>query len=288
MNNLKMKVWNINGRSGVQRENEPAYTIPLFIASELMGKNPDASTADIIVLTEFVITTGWGKLKYNLEKNGYSLFISHESGQNGILIALKNIEGLNLESVVSTSEMNTEKVERPNFLQVTVKYNGKSLSIIGVRIRVDKKISQKDFLDRREQLEALIDHLSTLENIIVGGDFNNAKINGNLARKYSEVREEYRYTSKGELNVSYDTYNYHILKDAIEERGYFLHTPKGNVPSWGNYFKLDHIITSKSIAASNVEYSWSFKNKKNGYGEFTTNDIRLPDHAILSADISID
>lgn len=285
MNNLKMRVWNINGRSGRHWRNESDYEIPSFIASEIIGKDPNNAPPDIIVLTEFVITTGWEKLKFNLEENGYYLFTSHANGKNGILIALKKNEGLDLESVVSSSEMNTEKTEKPNFLQVIVKYNGKPLTIIGARIR-QLVVTREDFLDRREQLEALIDHLSKLENIIVGGDFNNAKINGNCTKRYSEVREKYRYTSKGTINVSYDTYNYHILKDAVEDCGYCLHTPKGNVYSWGNIFKLDHFITSKSIVASNVEYSWSFKNKKNGYGDFTDNDI-LPDHAILSAEISM-
>lgn len=286
MNKLKMRVWNINGRSKYRRGNEPAYVIPPFIASEIMGKDSNGNTADIIVLTEFVIAPGWDDLKLNLEKNGYSLFTSHASRQNGILIALKKNEGLNLKSAVSASEMNTKKAKRPNFLQVTVKYKEKPLTIIGARIR-HKTTTRGDFLDRKEQLEALIDHLSMLENIIVGGDFNNAKIYGNEDEKYSQVREEYHYTSEGEIKVTYDTYNYHILKDAIEDHGYCLHTPKGNVSSWGKHFKQDHFITSKSIAASNVEYSWGFENKNNGYG-VTANGVRLPDHAILSAEISID
>lgn len=290
VNNLKMRVWNINGQSGrsIKRGGiETAYTIPSFITSEIIGKELTANTPDIIVLTEFVNATGMKKLESEFDNNGYRVFTSPESGKNGILIALKENEEITLEADPDTSEMNTEIAQKPNFHQVSFKYKGKPLTIIGARIRVNKKLTRKEFLERKEQLDALIEHLSQLDNFIVGGDFNNAKINGDETKRHSEVKEKYRYTSQGEPNVSYDTYNYHKLKDTVEDAGYGLHTPKGNVSSMGYSFKLDHFITSKSIAASNVEYSWSFKKKVNGYGEFAAKDVRLPDHAILSAEISI-
>lgn len=288
-----MRVWNINGQSGTKLKNGQAYAIPGFVTSEIIAKEKigmetTANSPDIIVVTEFVNTTEMKSLEMEFTNNGYHVFASPKKRQNGILIALKKNKEITIEGEPDTSEMNTKIAQKPNFLQVTVKYKGKPLSIIGARIRIDWRLSRKDFLNRKEQLKALIEHLSTVDNFIVGGDFNNAKINGDETKKYEEVKEKYRYTSKGEPNVSYDTYNYHILKARLEEAGYSLHTPKGKVSSMGKIFKLDHIITSESIAASNVGYSCSFKNKKNGYDELASKDVRLPDHAILSAKISMD
>lgn len=55
MDKLKIRVWNINGRSGWRG----SYVIPSsFIDSEIMCKDHNTTTADIIVLTAFVCFSG--------------------------------------------------------------------------------------------------------------------------------------------------------------------------------------------------------------------------------------
>lgn len=156
-NSVKILEWNIHGATGFNN-----YSIPIFVAEEVMNQD-----THIVVLTEFIITAGWHHIKSVLEKK-YILFTSYESGQNGILIAVKKgIEGLNINSVLVSTDMNTNQNKRPNFLQIKLnKDNGKPIFIMGIRIRDDNYTYQFD---------ALRDHMDSLpENskVICIGDFN--------------------------------------------------------------------------------------------------------------------
>lgn len=198
--------------------------------------------------------------------------------------------------------MNTIRNEQPNFLQVDMVVDGELISVIGTRIRVT------DYPKRREQILSLIDHINTLpnRNIIIVGDFNNSKIYGNESKFYlgkDGVREMYHYTSDGNLNDLYDTYNYHIMKNDFMNIGMTVFTPPGKQYSWGytidkygnltnGCFKLDHIIT-KNLNVQNAKYCHSFIKNYTKEKEWKFNNGKytiippFPDHAILIADVYI-
>ena len=305
---MKLLVWNINQRSSGQK-------IPSFVSKVIMD-----SKADIVILTECISATNEENIRsiqgfidgplsdqyvfrYNVERKECE-------GSNGVLIAVRKLlEEKNDAKIISETKIiskiekiNTVRTEQPNFLQVDMVVNGELLSVIGTRIRVT------DYEERREQVRSLIDHLNTLanRNIIVAGDFNNAKIYGDESKFYlgkDGVRENYRHTSRGELNTLYDTFNYHIMKDDFANIGMTVFTPPGKQYSWGykidkdgnpdnGCFKLDHIIT-KNLKVENSRDCHSFMKDYTRDNEWKlqkdkyTSDSPFPDHAILTADVDI-
>lgn len=287
MNKLRIMEWNINGRSGYSC----AYAIPPFIADIIVKQK-----VDIVVLNEFVLTAGWSYLKNVMEKEFILYTSTYVTGQNGIFIAVKkNIDGLDSNATKICSDIDSDQPEKPNFLQVTVNYKSNLLTIIGTRIRISDS-SKVDYQERKVQIDSLVDHSADIKNnVIIIGDFNNSKICGDENKSYNDVKESYHYTSRGELSVLYDTYNYHIIKDTFEHHGFSVFTPnKGKwswVDSYKNKYKQDHII-SRGVRVSEKEYSWFYVNKDNGYGylkqeDYKSNLVGYPDHAILTADIEL-
>lgn len=315
---MKLLAWNINQRSSGQE-------IPGFVSKEILKPiepNDTQSYPDIVVLTEFLSAANEENKKYiQMFVDGtlsdkyvpsYNIERKECEGSNGVLIAVKkefkendDVERISETKIISKIEkMNTVRTEQPNFLQVDMVVNGKLLSVIGTRIRVT------GYNKRREQVLALIDHINKTgnKNIIIAGDFNNGKIYGDDSKLFYSgkggVRESYHYTSRGEINDLYDTYNYHIMKEDFAAIGMTVRTPEGEQFSWGfnlnrnekpdnGSFKEDHIITSKNITVikESLKYSHKFietykKNVewklKNG-SYYITNPY--PDHAILTADV---
>ena len=99
-------------------------------------------------------------------------------------------------------------------------------------------MTRSAYIESRQQLISLVEHLVKLgnKNIIVAGDFNNAKIRGDEAADYLTVRDNYRGEDINEPLVTFDTYNYHIMKGIFATAGLTVFTPPGEQYSCG--FKL--------------------------------------------------
>jgi|GEM_PF-561393 len=315
---MKLLVWNINQRSS-GKEIHP------FVSEMIENTN-----ADIVVLTEFLSAASANgknikKFKDSLSEKYYTFCNEKRDKErekaNGIFIAVK--KGFAEINCAPNEDLKTyyKEEDQPNFLQLDITVDGKPISIIGTRIRVDLKKSNSKFQEirrgeykqRHEQLLSLIDHINALEskNIIIAGDFNNAYIRGDESKFYlgkDGVRESYHYTSRGELNDLYDTYNYHIMKDDFADIGLTVFTPPGEQYSCGfnlcegkpsnGYLKEDHIIT-KNLKAENARYCHSFiedyKRDKEWERRWNRQKKKYeyvivegyPDHAILTADVDL-
>lgn len=278
---LKIIEWNINGRSGYN----PAYAIPPFITNVIAEQN-----AHIIVLTELFITAGWHHLRSFLEEN-YKIFTSpYISEQNSVLIGIKkDIEDFDYGSLKTTTQMNGNCKDDPNFLQISANYNKKPFTIIGTRIRVGDG-GEEDLLARKKQRESIYTHINSLENItqlICIGDFN-------ATPRFLWITESLTgyldLKSKGfELACpSYNTINntYHRVN---KEYSCWSFVHKDGVGIDKGKTSIDNII-SKGVYLDNLDYIWSFVNQNNGYGylkpEDYKSDLFLPDHAILTATIT--
>lgn len=286
---IKIMTWNINQRSG-NRDN-----IPDFVIGEI-------KKVDIAIITEFKRPhEKLGEFEKDLKE--YWLCYSPATCHNEILIAVK--KELTAEPIIE--EFDKEDGEKPNFLQIYITINKIPLRIIGARIRI-RNDSRIDYIERKQQLFNLICELNKVGNgqFIIGGDFNNLKLNGDQKKTYCEVRGNYKGKN------SYDTYNYHILKNSLLATGLLLHTPEGEQNScgftldgktneWDNgYLKNDHFVTTENIKLSNVEYNKNFitpengyvkpnikiKRNSNGYWETEINPP-YPDHAILTANLEL-
>ena len=158
-------------------------------------------------------------LVWNINGN-YSLH-SYVSEQNGVLIAInKNIEGLDkksLESAVPLTKMHTAKQKKPNFLQVTIRYNNNPLSIIGTRIRIEDEDNNSI---RETQFMALYDHLRSYEKqrVICAGDFNPMC----SWEKYNEYKIKYE---KNIYIKGRDGWCYWWIKDRLKNSIFEIITP---------------------------------------------------------------
>lgn len=260
---MNIGCWNINQRAGVGALN----IIPNLVFEELMKRN-----LDVIILTEFYESLNSQELLLNLVNSNYTVKTSgYFTNSNQILIAVKNDLVTSDIDVYCFSNIDP----LPNLLHLRMN----DINIIGTRIKIGgysryQDVVNQDFMDRRKQLNKLIDYASNLEGqILVMGDFNNGKHNDfDIDKTYKDVAREY--------------FNYYLMKEDFETNNFLVHTPNESY-SWkgnsNNQCKLDHIITKNIFEVSNLKYDWEFINNLD-YKE----QVGYPDHAILTATISID
>lgn len=302
---MKLLVWNINHRSS-------GRGIPKFVSEEILKPNiseDPQSYPDIVVLTEFLSAANANSENIKIFKDSlsekYYTFCNEKRDMerekaNGIFIAVKR--GFAEIKGVPNEDLNTyyQKEDQPNFLQLDIVVDGKPISIIGTRIQVGGAMTRSAFIERRQQLVSLVEHIVKLgnKNIIVAGDFNNAKIHGDEAADYLTVRDNYHGKDKNEPLVSFDTYNYHIMKGVFATAGLMVFTPPGKQCSCGfkldrdgkpdnGYLKEDHIMT-KNLKVENLKYCDDFIEKYKDERAIR-DDITppFPDHAILTSDVDI-
>lgn len=249
---LKYLEWNLNARG-----NYINYTIPPFVIDYI-------KTVDIAVLVEFQNGTNWYEFRSKLEPE-YILCVSpHVSDNfNQVCIALRRNRNIKIENILVK---NIFDQNIPEFLQLDVKIDDKTLSIIGTRIKTEgnSKPAQYDFLKKR---------IEYLENILCVGDFNCTS-----------------KTLQQKMGNTLDVYGPRIAK------GYFSYVFENN-----NSQGLDWVITKGIQKIYNpyqdqnnspfATYDWSFISRANGYGHKTKHDFLnisgLPDHAILTGIIEL-
>jgi len=294
---MKLLVWNINQRSSGEE-------IPPFVSEMIKNTNADA---DIVVITEFLSAANANsekikKFKDSLSKKYYTFCNEKRDKErekaNGIFIAVK--KGFAEINGAPNEDLKTDYKEedQPNFLQLDIVVEGKPISIIGTRIQIGGGVTRSAYIESRQQLISLVEHLVKLgnKNIIVAGDFNNAKIHGDEAADYLTVRDNYRGEDINEPLVTFDTYNYHIMKGIFATAGLTVFTPLGEQYSCGfkldrdgkpynGRFKEDHIVT-KNLKVENLKYCDKFiEQYKNERAKKDAITPPFPDHAILTADV---
>lgn len=268
---MKIYAWNIGMAATIPSNN--GYKLCNWIIHEILSDGPDC-----FILTEFVVAEGieyfWKKLK---EKN-YHWFINSATKGNGIMIAIK-ADSFGFDTTFDYSKLTVKTAcdalkgnDLPDFYEIQVAWENQPLSIIGVRIKVDKN-SQKNIQYKRNQFNALDEYLSTIEhNVICIGDYN--AYWGNLWS-----------TSK----------NTTMKKTMMS--GYTLHTPDYGVGEWYSYVQsdgkanqLDHLITNIKNNKISVEYNWDFLKPLRYTKGITKVSVGkpsgMPDHAILKCTIS--
>ncbi len=261
---MEIREWNIGMAATIPSNG--GYILSSWIIDKITEKNPDC-----IVLTEFVVSKGIEYFFRVLEEKEYYWFISSSTKQNGILIALKKKTYDFIETMdYGKSNVNTNEIlsgnNQPDYYEITVGWEGKPLTIIGTRIRVDLDSEESSF--KQDQFKALDDRLSSIKNnVICVGDFN---------AYWPGIWK----TPK----------NYMLPKTS---KTYSLYTPQYGKGKWYSYVgknnklvQLDHLITNITGKKIEVKYDWDFLNPLM-YGHSISSDSYkpsgLPDHAILKA-----
>lgn len=261
---IRVMAWNIHGAGGYGN-----YAIPNFVADKIISEN-----VDIAVVVEFITGRGWDYLIGTLEKT-YDLFISpYTSCRNQVMIALKKEKGFEVKRILTENSVEKEK---PEFLHIETELEGKSFSIIGIRVKNQGTDEQID-----EQFEFLKVYLKELENtnIVCAGDFN---VWRNPLSKKLNISSDYIFTPK-----------YSMMKGNFQTLDNWSAVIKNHKMNVVGKSLIDHII-ARGVGireVNEVKYSWDFITKKNNYGNLKSSDYKshlvgLPDHAILSATIKI-
>lgn len=273
---LNIAEWNINQQGG------RGGSIPSWLLEEV------DESVDVIVLTEFRRDAkGVDYLYSSLESKGYSYVESFNQRGNDILVAVRNdirVVGFHFYSAyIEGSELNCI----PENLRVDIEYNGKTISIFGVRI----KELEGDYTARRNQMVVLSEWLESCGNsVVVVGDFNNLRGNTNIKDWNLTVLDN-------------------ILK-RIRGKKVFRSTPL-DLHSWGvayrehkdlfdGYIRNDHLLISDDLVCidGSIKYSWDFVSRyricysisdyMNYFGDRKiTVEKGCPDHAILYASIEV-
>lgn len=275
--------WNVNQRSGLGEQ------IPDVVVNEL--KHLDA---DVVCLTEYVRGKNFFEFCEQLKSLGYSLFMYPEyieKFQNEIMIAIKT-------KFVTLPKLTTFPKEDmfPDFLHLQIDFESAPLHIIGTRIKIatinntlpyNRKLPLlvKDAKERLLQIEYITEYVRKLNGkILLMGDFNNFH--------YFEHQKINSWEHDKEFLQNY--YSYPLIVKKMTEVNLVNYSPTGNydeVYSWINpkirvdnikrYIRNDHLF-SNLTDISDIQYSWEFtKNPK------YQNKVGFPDHAILSATISL-
>jgi len=304
MSKLKAMVWNIHGAASTGWSNQ--YEIKNFVVDKVVDIK-----ADVIIINEFVVSQGWDYFQQQLVAHNYIWFITHTSGNNGILIAVKKQILNNADSIadqvyqteIVTTTMTTKIKDKPNFLQVKLNIGEKELYVIGTRIRVKldevaarelnievrpkqklsdegkDKIQKTQIQFKNQQLKALKEHLDSISPdaaILCGGDFNAWKnpIQTVMGSRYSVSTPTYRM-GKWQDYSTLDVWSAVPYNDKNKQL-------------------FDHFISTTNVKVVNPMYDgWSFvisnntEYKDRRIEDYKSDLVGCPDHDILYADIEI-
>ncbi|NMA84057.1 MAG: hypothetical protein GX962_09365 [Epulopiscium sp.] len=235
---MKILEWNVNCAVGSGNGRK-----------ELSSLFPDKPDYDILVLTEFYRLDDYGEFEEIIKNWGYEVFITDEQkNRNDIFIAVSK----EYEPKLEKNQVAREGM--PDFLAIPLKSGHKDFVIVGVRFF-------GDYEDKYSQFIKFLHHINCYENIIIAGDFNNAKIRGDENTIYTErqIDRLYSYHEEGIMKKYQQfEYNYHRIKLWFAQNEISLVTPIEGVSfpyksSYPTGSKIDHFAT-KSILISNVEY----------------------------------
>lgn len=265
---MKIYEWNIGMSATIPSNN--GYNLLSWVIDEILDEEPDC-----VVLTEFVIAKGFDYYISKLEERGYQWFVSTTTKFNGILIALKS-KTFNFDETfdynkptVKTGDDVLIGDDLPNLYEIQVTWNGRPLSIIGVRIKVDINNVNMDY--KKNQFKALDDYLSKQTyDVLCIGDYNAHW--GNL---WSTPRNTI-------LNKSMEK-GYNLYNPTCEEEDWYSFVQNNGIKS-----QLDHLITNISDRSITVNYDWNFINQSR-YSNVTKESADKPNgkpaHAIIKATI---
>lgn len=233
---MKIATWNVRGGAALPWANET------FISNETVIRMMNEK-ADIFVITEIALASGWDYLEKQMQKEEYVWFSSFVSGSNGFLILVKKWLIKNVKELANNLWWKNETLHIYNdigLMKVSFKMsNDKNCTVCAFRMLIGNKKGKAQYDDMRRIFYKKVLPIAEecyLENdvVIFAGDFNNAR--------YLED-----YNGKDQIN-----YNWQILKSKFENIGYEMLDvdDKGkpiNTKQTAPASPIDHIFTKGFI-----------------------------------------
>ena len=268
--NKQLRIYSGNVSCSAGYYDNAMNTILMPIISDIFS-NDNISDPDIILLNEFYKYDDYSEFYRDFINRDYIVTIddSYKDG-NDVFIAISKKSKLKIIDVNHSKK--NENRKGPDYNLVVVEdHDDTKIAIIGIRIRPSKTGNYKENAQEFSKLLELIKNLQNNEisKFIIAGDFNHARL----------MAERDKYLIPSEIESAYENlnqlpYNYHIIKNKINESGLDLFTPKGfsyPINKGTPYIPNDHLIVSKNWKVEVLEYK---------------EDTTFSDHKALIASIS--
>lgn len=244
-----MRIVEANVNLRVEKGKKSAdYFISKGVSENLCSITP---RADIIAMVEYMKCKDEEFLEH-FSQMGYRLTEALDNRNRGILIGIK---GYDIEKIC--------KLSSPHFLHLKLRKGTQEIDFVTIRILVRENPSVAEFEYRKAQFLKALDYIRTIpsKNMIITGDFNNAKIRDNYDGYFQKC------------------YNYQFIIEEFKNIGLRLIPIEGY--SHKGYLKEDHIILGESFAVEKVRYDDTL------FPYIEDNIIGYPDHVPLVADITL-
>lgn len=192
--------------------------------------------------------------------------------------------------------------EAPHYAQADVLFNGQVLNLIATRVLIHfGQNTAEEYRQRRQQFDLLTQHVSTLKNPVVMGDFNHGRILGFGKESANVVRHLF-----GERMQVQGDYFYQSMRESLLEHDLEIHTPNALLscgakvvdgvvqaeasPSWN--YKIDHLLmraNTDAVKLEDIRYDWGHLEwaLENGTNPDILKRKGFPDHAMLLATITV-
>ena len=242
----------------------------------------------------------------NFPIEGYTFVVESDNPVgNTTRIAIRNalLESGEVQVLQTCGRIpNTSFDDAPHFAQADVLVNGQVLNLIAARVLICcGRSTVEEYAQRRRQFDLLVAYLATLENPVVMGDFNHARILGLEHAPADVIRTVY-----DEYVQVQGDYFYQSIREDLWARNLAIHTPDFLIscgpkvvdgalmtkesPSWN--YKIDHLIAkaeSNTLQINDVYYDWSHLERavKRGATKAILKRKGFPDHAMLVAVITL-
>ena len=235
---MKILTWNMNMGAAIPWKD--GKTISKEKVDTIMNEE-----ADIAVITEFALASGWDYFEKKMKESGYIWVLSFVTGNNGLLIMIKK------KLIASTEKLADNLWWKDDYLysnddigllSVTFEMkSGKKCTVCGFRMpTISSKKDLKSVYDEYGQIlkDKILDiaqkYYNNSDIVIFAGDFNNAR--------YLED-----YVERAQVN-----YNWQIIKKGFEEKRYTMldvsiyndeEKPINTMVKNGLETPIDHIFT---------------------------------------------
>ncbi len=201
---MKIATWNVKGGAA----------LPWFIDKKISTDFVDNiinEQADVFVITEIALASGWDYLEKRMKENEYVWFSSFVSGDNGILILVKRNSIKNIKELAKNLWWGREALQCYNnlgLMKVSFKMDDdKICTVCGFRMPTGDNDCRVQYDEMRKTLDKYVLPIAeecylNSDIAIFAGDFNHARYLNN-------------YDGKAQIN-----YNWQILKSKFENIGY--------------------------------------------------------------------
>lgn len=272
MKEISILEWNINQRGRGEG------IIPSWVKDEI-------GSSDIVILTEFCTKCrGRDDFIMDLEQLGYHCAVSENSKGNDILIAVKSkfcILGYSWEPCYGEDTI-------PENLRVDIDCDGRTLTVVGIRIKSLDGIKAHDerYRRRKRELRWVLNWIKDPKgSVLISGDFNNNR--------------------RGSPNTDWSLA---VMEEMLKEQSFCLYTPEGSSiyeeKPQNAEFPYDH-FAAKGVKITPFSYVYDRDfTRRDPLGYFLGRDFRkpwypgaqdlpsvsppLPDHAILKGTLSFE